>query len=70
MPPVTKKEDGSGYPYGRTSWNILEAVKIDLGTLLIRQLDIYPVGTFVRLLNGEIGGVTRKGLGAATDDPC
>lgn len=37
-----------------------------LVTLLVRELGIYPIGSFVRLLNGEIGMVTRKGLNAAT----
>ncbi len=37
-----------------------------LASLLVRELGIYPVGTFVKLLNGEIGVVTRKGLSAAT----
>ena len=31
-------------------------------TILIRELGIYPIGTFVRLYNGEIGVVTRKGV--------
>lgn len=33
-----------------------------LATLLIRELGIYPIGTFVRLHNGEVGVVSRKGL--------
>ncbi|MDN2713138.1 HD domain-containing protein [Janthinobacterium sp. SUN118] len=37
-----------------------------LASLLVRELGIYPIGTFVKLLNGEIGVVTRKGLSAAT----
>ena len=37
-----------------------------LASLLVRELGIYPVGTFVKLLNGEVGVVTRKGLNAAT----
>ena len=37
-----------------------------LASLLVRELGIYPVGTFVKLLNGEIGVVTRKGLNATT----
>ncbi|PKV46463.1 HD domain-containing protein [Janthinobacterium sp. 61] len=37
-----------------------------LASLLVRELGIYPVGTFVKLLNGEIGIVTRKGLNATT----
>jgi len=35
-----------------------------LVTLLIRELGIYPVGTFVRLHNGEVGVVSRRGLNA------
>ena len=37
-----------------------------LASLLVRELGIYPIGTFVKLLNGEIGVVTRKGLNATT----
>ena len=37
-----------------------------LASLLVRELGINPVGTFVKLLNGEIGVVTRKGLNATT----
>jgi hypothetical protein len=35
-------------------------------TILIRELGIYPIGTFVRLYNGEIGVVTRKGVNTTT----
>jgi len=35
-------------------------------TVLIRELGIYPIGTFVRLYNGEIGVVTRKGVNTTT----
>ncbi|MFA9216354.1 MAG: HD-GYP domain-containing protein [Sphingomonadaceae bacterium] len=43
---------------------LLERQTIDgqLAAVLIRELGIYPVGTYVRLQNGEIGVVSRKGL--------
>lgn len=37
-----------------------------LPAVLIRELGIYPIGTCVRLLNGEVGVVMRKGLNATT----
>ncbi|MCG2585091.1 HD-GYP domain-containing protein [Massilia sp. TS11] len=37
-----------------------------LAAVFIRELGIYPVGTYVRLINGEIGVVTRKGVNTAT----
>lgn len=37
-----------------------------LPAVLIRELGIYPIGTCVRLLNGEVGVVSRKGLSATT----
>ena len=37
-----------------------------LAAFFIRVLGIYPIGTFVRLLNGEIGVVTRKGVNTTT----
>jgi HD-GYP domain-containing protein (c-di-GMP phosphodiesterase class II) len=37
-----------------------------LAAVFIRELGIYPIGTFVRLLNGEIGVVTRKGINSTT----
>lgn len=37
-----------------------------LATYFIKELGIYPPGTFVRLNNGEIGVVSKKGEGAAT----
>jgi hypothetical protein len=37
-----------------------------LGAVLIRELGIYPVGTYVRLLNGEVGVVCRRGLNSTT----
>lgn len=33
-------------------------------SVLIRELGIYPIGSYVRLLNGEVGVVARKGLNA------
>jgi len=42
------------------------ALDAQLGAVLIRELGIYPVGTFVRLLNGEVGVVSRKGLNSTT----
>lgn len=41
---------------GKTTLDSLPAA------VLIRELGIYPIGTYVRLQNGEIGVVTRKGL--------
>jgi HD-GYP domain-containing protein (c-di-GMP phosphodiesterase class II) len=37
-----------------------------LAAVLIRELGIYPIGTYVRLINGEIGVVSRKGLNPTT----
>ena len=47
---------------------LLERHTLDgqLAAVLIRELGIYPIGTFVRLLNGEIGVVSRKGLQSTT----
>ncbi len=42
------------------------ALDAQLGAVLIRELGIYPVGTYVRLLNGEIAVVTRKGVNSTT----
>ncbi|MBB3222159.1 HD-GYP domain-containing protein [Pseudoduganella umbonata] len=42
------------------------ALDTQLGAVLIRELGIYPVGTFVRLLNGEVGVVSRRGLNSTT----
>lgn len=42
------------------------ALDAQLGAVLIRELGIYPVGTFVRLLNGEVGVVARKGVNSTT----
>lgn len=41
-------------------------VDANLAALLIRELGIYPIGTWVRLLNGEIGVVSRRGLQSTT----
>lgn len=43
---------------GKTTLDSLPAA------VLIRELGIYPIGTLVKLQNGEIGVVTRKGLNA------
>lgn len=45
---------------GKTTLNTLPAA------VLIRELGIYPIGSCVRLRNGEIGVVSRKGLNATT----
>lgn len=37
-----------------------------LATVFLRELGVYPIGTYVRLLNGEIGVVTRKGVNTTT----
>jgi hypothetical protein len=42
------------------------ALDTQLGAVLIRELGVYPVGTYVRLLNGEVGVVSRKGLNSTT----
>ncbi|SFV03868.1 HD-GYP domain-containing protein [Pseudoduganella namucuonensis] len=50
--------------------DILLEGKTTLGSLpaavLIRELGIYPIGTRVRLRNGEIGVVSRKGLNSTS----
>lgn len=43
-----------------------ETVDAQLASVLLRELGIYPVGTFVKLLSGEIGVVTRKGANSTT----
>ncbi|MEC5162838.1 MULTISPECIES: HD-GYP domain-containing protein [unclassified Janthinobacterium] len=43
-----------------------ETVDAQLASVLLRELGIYPIGTFVKLLSGEIGIVTRKGLNSTT----
>lgn len=48
---------------------LLEArltLDIHLVTLVIRELGIYPIGTWVRLINGEVGVVSRRGLQSTT----
>lgn len=47
---------------------LLEKNTLDgqLAAVLIRELGIYPIGTYVRLLNGEIGVVSRKGVQSTT----
>ena len=37
-----------------------------LAATFIKELGIYPPGTFVRLINGEIGVVSQKGETATT----
>ncbi|MES2127811.1 MAG: HD domain-containing phosphohydrolase [Pseudomonadota bacterium] len=41
-------------------------IDAQLAAVFIRELGVYPIGTFVRLLNGEIGVVTRKGRSTTT----
>jgi HD-GYP domain-containing protein (c-di-GMP phosphodiesterase class II) len=38
----------------------------NLVSLVIRELGIYPIGTYVRLINGETGVVARRGLQSTT----
>jgi HD-GYP domain-containing protein (c-di-GMP phosphodiesterase class II) len=38
----------------------------NLVSLVIRELGIYPIGTYVRMLNGEVGVVSRRGLQSTT----
>jgi HD-GYP domain-containing protein (c-di-GMP phosphodiesterase class II) len=38
----------------------------NLAALLIRELGIYPIGTYVRLINGEVAVVSRRGLQSTT----
>ena len=47
---------------------LLEKSALDgqLTAILIKELGIYPIGTYVRLLNGEIAVVARKGLQTTT----
>ena len=37
-----------------------------IGAVFIRELGVYPIGTFVRLLNGEIGVVSQRGASTTT----
>jgi HD-GYP domain-containing protein (c-di-GMP phosphodiesterase class II) len=43
-----------------------ETINPTLGSIFIKELGIYPIGTFVRLENGEIGVVTGKGNSTTT----
>ncbi|RZT05478.1 HD-GYP domain, c-di-GMP phosphodiesterase class II (or its inactivated variant) [Duganella sp. CF402] len=38
----------------------------NLVSLVIKELGIYPIGTYVRMLNGEVGVVSRRGLQSTT----
>ncbi len=38
----------------------------NLVSLVIRELGIYPIGTWVRMINGEVGVVARRGLQSTT----
>jgi HD-GYP domain-containing protein (c-di-GMP phosphodiesterase class II) len=38
----------------------------NLVSLVIRELGIYPIGTYVRMINGEVGVVARRGLQSTT----
>lgn len=38
----------------------------NLVSLVIRELGIYPIGTWVRMINGEVGVVSRRGLQSTT----
>jgi HD-GYP domain-containing protein (c-di-GMP phosphodiesterase class II) len=38
----------------------------NLASLMIRELGIYPIGTYVRMINGEVGVVSRRGLQSTT----
>ncbi len=43
-----------------------ETINPTLGSIFIKELGIYPIGTFVRLENGEVGVVTAKGNSTTT----
>ena len=43
-----------------------QTVDVQLASLMIRELGIYPIGTFVKLVNGEVGVVTHKGVNSTT----
>lgn len=43
-----------------------QGLDAQLSAVLIRELGVYPIGTFVRLLNGEIGVVWRRGSNSTT----
>lgn len=38
----------------------------NLVSLVIKELGIYPIGTYVRMINGEVGVVARRGLQSTT----
>ncbi|SEO32046.1 HD domain-containing protein [Duganella sp. CF517] len=38
----------------------------NLASLLIRELGVYPIGSYVRLINGEVAVVSRRGLQSTT----
>ena len=38
----------------------------NLASLLIRELGIYPIGSYVRLINGEVAVVSRRGMQSTT----
>jgi len=38
----------------------------NLASLMIRELGIYPIGSYVRMINGEVGVVSRRGLQSTT----
>lgn len=42
------------------------ALDAQMGAVLIRELGVYPIGTYVRLQNGEIGVVWRRGSNSTT----
>jgi len=42
------------------------ALDSNLVGLLLRELGVYPIGTYVRLMNGEVGVVVRRGLQSTT----
>ncbi|MES2149992.1 MAG: HD domain-containing phosphohydrolase [Pseudomonadota bacterium] len=62
-----EQDDGSGYPAGCAGAHIAQPARVvGLAAVFIRALGTHPIGIFVRLLNGEIGVVTRKGVNSTT----
>ncbi|MYM29457.1 HD domain-containing protein [Duganella sp. CY15W] len=56
-------------PNGALRDMLLEArttLDTNLVSLVIRELGIYPIGTYVRMINGEVGVVSRRGLQSTT----
>jgi HD-GYP domain-containing protein (c-di-GMP phosphodiesterase class II) len=56
-------------PNGALRDMLLEArttLDTNLVSLVIRELGIYPIGTWVRMINGEVGVVSRRGLQSTT----